>query len=339
MITLNGRTGISEIHIDDTSNVAQYISDKKTVVFIDKNVKRYHGNLLSGVETIELKAQESQKDLATVQQIYKLFLDLEVDRSWIIVGIGGGIISDIAGFVASTYMRGLDFGFIPTTLLSQVDASIGGKNGVNLQGYKNIIGTITQPKFVICDPALLKTLPELEIRSGFAEIIKHAMIKDNALFSLIEENADAAYALEEPIIRDIIQSSIKVKVDIVQADETEKHERIKLNFGHTIGHAIEKVKKLPHGEAVAIGMIAESKLALNNNLITENDFERLKSLLQKMKLPVNLSANKEKIIDAIKKDKKRRDEKLLIPVPTTVGDCKIINLSLDVLEANFDDLC
>ena len=177
----------------------------------------------------------------------------------LIVAIGGGIVCDVAGFAASTYMRGLSFGFVPTTLLAQVDASVGGKNGVNLHGYKNLVGTFAQPGFVLCDPELLRTLPTEEVRNGFAEVIKQAAIGDALLFSFLEAGPDAALSLDRAAIDRIVYDCLKVKTNIVKEDELETGERRKLNFGHTVGHAVEKVHGLRHGEAVSIGMMAAAR--------------------------------------------------------------------------------
>jgi 3-dehydroquinate synthase len=209
--------------------------------------------------------------LETVTTIFNQLVDMEVDRSTLILGIGGGIVCDIAGFVASTYMRGTPFGFVSTTLLSQVDASVGGKNGVNFGGYKNMVGVFNQPEFVVCDMMLLKTLPFREIQCGFAEIIKHGAIADHRMLDFIENHRDAALDLESRIVEHLVYRSVEIKAGVVTRDEREKGERRKLNFGHTFGHAIEKLTGIPHGEAVGIGMVMAAALSVKKGLLSPVD--------------------------------------------------------------------
>ena len=171
----------------------------------------------------------------------KPWSDCEADRASFIVGIGGGIVCDVTGYAASTYLRGLKFGFVASTLLAQVDAAVGGKNGVNWEGYKNMIGVFNQPDFVICDPLLLRTLPRREVLSGMAEVVKHALIADAGLFSYLEENGSGVLDLRPEVMERLVCDSVRIKSSIVNRDEREKGERRLLNFGHTFGHALEKV--------------------------------------------------------------------------------------------------
>ena len=204
---------------------------------------KVHANNLAFVnahEHIVIGQGESSKTFVKLEEVYRQLLHMGADRSTFIVGMGGGIVTDVTGFVASTYMRGVRFGFLPTTLLAQVDASIGGKNGVNLDGYKNIIGVFNQPEFVLCDPELLSSLPDREFRAGLAEVIKAGIIGDAELFSMVERHSFEEIRSDAPLLRELIIRSIRVKTAIVEHDQRERGERRKLNLGHTFAHAIEK---------------------------------------------------------------------------------------------------
>ncbi len=334
---IEGKTGKCSIAIGESiSNLASYCKSEKRVIITDATVRKLHGAFLPKWETIEIGEGEKNKTLEAVEGVYGRFLELELDRSSCVVGIGGGIVCDIAGFAASTYLRGMHFGFVPTTLLAQADASAGGKNGVNFRGYKNLIGTINQPEFVLCDFQLLKTLPKAEISSGFAEIIKHAAIGDAALFDYLEKNVEKALSLDQNAMEKIIYDSLRVKAGIVSADETEKGERRKLNFGHTIGHAVESALGLRHGEAVAIGMVAAARLCAARKLILQKDAERLENLLKAYGLPTSAKGKKDAILDAMRKDKKREGGKVHFVLLEKLGKAKVSEIPLEELEGALD---
>lgn len=305
----------------------------------DETVKSHYGVVFSDLPTIAIGQGEKIKNLDTVKRIYREFLKLEIDRSSQIIGIGGGIVCDVSGFAASTYLRGLTFGFVPTTLLAQVDASIGGKNGVNFQDYKNIIGVFRQPRFVLCDPEVLGTLPEKELQCGIAEIIKHALIKDSSLFKLLEREWNALLSLDKPSVEKIVSESIRIKAEVVQADALEAGERRKLNFGHTLGHAIEKEYRLPHGEAVSIGMVMAAKISESMGLLKGKDTELIINLLSKFGLPTQLPSEAGPLMKAVKKDKKREGEKIHFVLLTEIGNAKVIKISYPKLEELIHDLC
>ena len=314
----------------------------KVVIITDANVRRLHGNSFPKVPVIEIGIGEGNKTLDTVQEIYGKFLEMELEKNSLVVGIGGGIVCDVAGFAAATYSRGVRCGFVPTTLIAQSDAAIGGKNGVNLQGYKNLVGTIRQPQFVLCDFELLKTLPPRELACGFAEVIKHAAIADAALFSYLEEHIGEALAFKRTVIEKVIHDSILVKVAIVSADEAEKGGRMKLNFGHTVGHAVEKCLSVRHGEAVAIGMVAAANLSCAKGMIAEKDAKRVAALLEKAGLPTALPEGKADaavLLDAVKKDKKRQDGKVRMSLLRGIGKAEICEVGMEELEGELNDLC
>ena len=340
IMDLQAKSGNSKILIGESiSHLASHCTSEKTVIVTDKNVRKFHGEKFPDFPVIEVGLGEGSKTLSTVQALYEKFLDLELERGSMVVGIGGGIVCDIAGFAASTYLRGLRFGFVPTTLIAQADAAIGGKNGVNLGGYKNLVGTFRQPEFVLCDFSLLSTLPKNEVRCGFAEVIKHAAIADASLFSYLEGNLHEAMEMKRSVIEKVIHDSILVKTNIVAKDEYEKGERRKLNFGHTIGHAIEKCCGLPHGEAVAIGMASEARLSVSRKLLSEKDAERLLRLLANVGLPVKVKAEPAKLIDAMKKDKKRESKSVKMALLEGIGKCSVHDVPLEEIGAVLSDGC
>jgi 3-dehydroquinate synthase len=291
-------------------NLKKYLPVNLPIIITDTNVQKHWGHYFPPGAVITIDTGEEIKTLDTVGVLYDKLLELDADRASFVVGIGGGIVCDIAGFVASTYMRGIRFGFVSTTLLAQVDASVGGKNGVNFEGYKNIVGVFSQPEFVICDQNLLQSLPPREFQCGFAEIVKHGAIADDHLFEYLEQNWARALEHDPEVIEKVVHDSVMIKSTIVNRDATEKGERRKLNFGHTLGHAIEKVLQVPHGEAVSAGMVLASKLSEKKGYLQKDDTTRLSSLLEKFRLPVRLEFNPQQVIDAIGKDKKREGDHL-----------------------------
>lgn len=305
-ISLETPSGRSIVAVGESiGRLAQYCNAARGVVVTDTVVRSLHGERFPGWPVVEIGTGEGAKTLETAMEIYRAFLRHEVDRSSLVVAIGGGIVCDVAGFAASTFLRGLPFGFVPTTLLAQVDASVGGKNGVNLLGYKNLVGTFTQPAFVLCDLDLLRTLPEAEVRNGLAEVVKQAAVSDEGLFAFLEANSAAALRLEPGVIDRIVHDALKAKIGIVSGDEREKGERRKLNFGHTIGHAVEKVHAFRHGEAVALGMKAAARLSVAMGLLSPGDEERIGRLLAAFGLPKGTEIDAGLVGDALRKDKKR----------------------------------
>ncbi len=212
---------------ESIQNLKDYLGSGKNVVITDSNVRRIHGHYFSAFDTIEIDPGEQNKTLETVDKIYKKFLEWELDRTSFVIAIGGGIVCDVAGFAASTYMRGIDFGFIPSTLLAQVDASIGGENGVNFHGYNNLIGIFNQPQFVLCDTDLLYTLPGRELACGMAEVVKHAVIRSTSLFEFLEQEWASLLSLQKDTVEKVINDSVVIKSWIVQSGSLEKNEQEK----------------------------------------------------------------------------------------------------------------
>ena len=312
-------------------NIKNYLPATSPIIITDTNVQKHWGHHFPSGAVIRIDTGETIKILDTVSNIYHRLLELDADRSSFIVGIGGGIVCDIAGFVASTYMRGVRFGFVSTTLLSQVDASVGGKNGVNFGGYKNIVGVFNQPEFVICDQDLLKTLPPREFQCGFAEIVKHAVIADDQLFRYLEQNWFPALEQDSAVIEKLVYDSVVIKSNIVNRDATEKGERRKLNFGHTLGHAIEKTLQVPHGEAVSAGMILASALSERKGYLRQEDSARISNLLENFKLPVRLEFNRQQVFEAIGKDKKREGDRLKFVLLKKIGTAVVEEIPIQEL--------
>lgn len=339
-LEIQGITGISKIMVGERlENLKDYIPTENLVIITDENVRRIYGKNFTQCEIIEISTGEKIKNLDTLQDIYGKLVDIEADRSIFIVGVGGGIVCDIAGFVASTYLRGVRFGFVSSTLLAQVDASVGGKNGVNFQGYKNIIGNFNQPEFVICDMNLLKTLPKREVLCGFGEIAKHAFIGDIKMCEYLEENYGRALDLDEEVISKLIYDSVVIKSTIVNLDEREKGERKKLNFGHTFGHAIEKTTDvLLHGEAISVGMVVASNLSAKRGLLSKQEAKRIETLLAMLELPVTLDLDRKKMIDAIKRDKKREGDNIDFVLLDGLGNAILEKISIKELEEVVFDL-
>lgn len=254
------------------------------VIITDHTVKELYGDKFPVVPVFSIWPGEGSKKLSVIEHLAGQLLETGVDRKGFVLAIGGGVVCDIAGFLASVYMRGIRFGYVSTTLLSQVDASVGGKNGVNLGATKNMLGTFMQPEFVICDPELLGSLPEQEYLSGLAELIKTAVIGDSELFEQIENSFDKILSRDIDVIGDLVTKSVRFKALVVSEDEKETGIRRILNFGHTYGHAIELQKNLKHGFAVASGMELATAFSYEKKYIDRGGYERVNGLLKRFKL-------------------------------------------------------
>jgi 3-dehydroquinate synthase len=271
---------------------------------------------------------EEYKNLDSVEQIYGDMLKAGLDRKSVLVALGGGVIGDIAGFAASTYMRGIDFVQVPTTLLAQVDSSVGGKTGVNHAMGKNMIGTFWQPRLVWVDTDTLKTLPKREFLSGLAEVIKYGVIWDGEFFRFLEENVGKVLTHDRETLGHIIRVSCKIKAEVVSKDERESGLRAILNYGHTIGHAIETATgytRYLHGEAVAIGMHAEAKLAKQLGLLDGDQAERIKAVIDAYGLPSAPPDDVafESVLSSMRLDKKAVSGDLKFILPEQIGAVKI----------------
>ena len=331
--------GISEVFIGgNLDGVLSRFEKNKTVVLADENLLRFHSSKFAGFQVISVGSGEKAKTMEHAIKLYHQLIELEVDRSWSLIGAGGGITTDLSGFVASTFLRGIPFGFVSTTLLGQVDAAIGGKNGVNLDGYKNMIGIIRQPGFVFCDIDSLGTLPEREFIGGFAEIIKYGAIRDRNLFDYIKINLEKAISRDSYTLENLIFESVKNKIEVVQADEIETGERKTLNFGHTFAHPFEKLYKIPHGEAVAMGMIMAARLSVNLGLLEAVKADELENLIMRSGLPVHLEFDTDLLADAMKKDKKRAGVEISFILLEDIGKTLIKKIPVNELKSILYDL-
>lgn len=286
-------------------NSAYLLPESNVVIITDDNVHRLYGDKFPSFPVFSVTPGEYSKRLGVVEGLAEKMLDCGVDRSGFVLAVGGGVVCDIAGFLASIYMRGIKCGYISTTLLSQVDASTGGKNGVNLEGAKNMLGTITQPEFVVCDQSFLLTLPKREYQSGLAELIKTAIIGDEHLFNLIEKNIDKINQRESGLLGDLVAQSVRFKARVVSEDERETGIRKILNFGHTFGHAIEMYSSVQHGFAVAAGMELAAEFSFQRGLISAGDRNRITGILTKFELLEDTSLPAENIREYLIRDKKK----------------------------------
>ncbi len=289
-------------------DLGKIVPKEKTVLVTDEHVFSSYPGRFRGWNTIVIKPGEQYKVQPTADSIIHQLINYEADRSWTLVGVGGGVVTDLTGYVASVYMRGIRFGFVPTTLLAMVDASIGGKNGIDVGPYKNLVGIIRQPSFLLYDVSLLKTLPDAEWTNGFAEIIKHACIRDAAAFRLLQGTDPARLKKKTAELSLLIQRNAKLKTVIVQKDEFEQGDRKLLNFGHTFGHAFETQYTLSHGQAVSIGMTCASMLS--ENILGFKDHEKVRLLLEQYGLPTFLRFDAEKVLEILRMDKKRSGKEM-----------------------------
>jgi 3-dehydroquinate synthase len=314
------------------NNLENYLRGRKCFIITDSNVNHLYRDRFPRCPVYVVKPGEKSKDLKVAAGICRWLLENGADRGSFITGIGGGVVCDLAGFVAATFMRGLSFGFVATTLLAQVDAAIGGKNGVNLDGYKNIIGTFSQPEFVICDVDLLISLPEKEYVNGMAEVIKHALIRDKRQFEHLEGYNIPILARDRNEMEFIVSHSARIKATIVGDDELEHGERRKLNLGHTWGHAVEKVTAMPHGEAVSIGLAFSAQLSVNKGLLKEQERDRILDLLSIYDLPVKNDADPSAVFNAMVMDKKKEGGAIHFILMNGIGNVVVEQTDVDELK-------
>ncbi|HNU13192.1 MAG TPA: 3-dehydroquinate synthase [Chitinophagaceae bacterium] len=312
------------------SHLKKIADTRATILITDENVYKAHTKRFRGWNTIILKPGEEFKVQATVDAVIEKLIEMEADRKTTLVGVGGGVITDITGYVAAVYMRGLRFGFIPTSILALADASIGGKNGIDVGMYKNMVGVIRQPSFILHDMVFLNSLPQQEWENGFAEIIKHACIKDAAMFAKLERNSLKGYRGRQKSICELIQANALIKIRVVQKDEFEKGERRLLNFGHTLGHALETQYELLHGQAISIGMTYACHIS--EQLAGFKQTERVISVLEKYNLPTYASFDKQKVFDVLKMDKKRERKEINYVLLERIGKGVVKSISLKQLE-------
>ena len=309
---------------------------RKVAVFSDPAILALYGGAVieslrrADFDPVEIVLPEGEqaKTLEVAQQGWDHLLEAGCDRTSTVVALGGGAVGDLAGFVAATYMRGINFVQIPTTLLAQVDASIGGKTAIDHPRAKNLIGAFHQPRVVLVDPAVLTTLPEREFRSGLAEVIKHGIVLDPAYFADLEQSVPALLRRDLPTLERIVAGSCRIKASVVERDEQEAELRHVLNYGHTIGHALEAVTgygRWAHGEAVSLGIVAEARLAQRLGIAKDQTTERQVRLLRAVGLPVSgLEAAPAAIVEALGRDKKARDGRVPFIFAPEIGSFRLV---------------
>jgi 3-dehydroquinate synthase len=290
----------------------------KALILTDSNIGVHHAgtvssiveNYASFVDVLTLEPGEKYKNLDTIQKIYRYLIENKFDRKDFLFALGGGVIGDMTGYAAATYLRGISFVQLPTSLLAMVDSSIGGKTGVDFENYKNMVGAFYQPKAVYMGLSVLSTLPEREFISGFSEIIKHSLILDVGYYQYLQDNVEKALKREADVLEEIIYQSLQCKQQVVEEDPYESGRRAILNFGHTIGHSIEKAMdfSMLHGECVSVGMGAAAYLSCQRGLLSKTELTEGLKLLEAYRLPIFLNKEnaptKEEILSAIKNDKK-----------------------------------
>ena len=329
----------------------EFLKHKEVMLIYDQNLDikeiKYIDQILdkAGVTVkvdLGIKATEKNKSYKSLNQIQDLLIENRFSRDCLLIGFGGGIICDLTGFAAATYQRGVDFMLIPTSLLAQIDASVGGKTGINHPQGKNMIGSFHQPKLVLIDTNYLSTLPEREVRCGLVEMIKHGLIIDKDYFSWLEENTDSILKLERSTITEAIKRSVEIKSSIVSKDEKESGVRALLNFGHTYGHALELIgnyEDYKHGEAVALGIKAASRLSEMMGHLTEEDLKRINSLFVKAGINTKTvrKINSEELYSVMQSDKKKKGKNLNFIILEEIGKAvKIDSLTKEKVQQSIE---
>jgi 3-dehydroquinate synthase len=309
--------------------VSGLLPEKGVIIITDDNVNRLYGDKFPKIPVFSLSPGEESKKLEVIEYLAEQLLLAGIDRSGFVLAVGGGVVCDIAGFLASVYMRGIRCGYVSSTLLSQVDASTGGKNGVNLGGSKNILGTIRQPEFVICDPEMLQTLPEHDYLSGLAELIKTAVIGDKELFDLIEKSFEKIMSRDTDLLAILIAKSVRFKGLVVSEDEKETGLRRILNFGHTFGHAIEMQKGVSHGFAVASGMVLATEFSFKRRYINLVGKQRIIRLLERFKLLTELDLTGNQMEELVLHDKKKTGTEIHFVFTQGIGKAIVEKIPVD----------
>ena len=330
----NSRT---DFYFNDTiRRLGNVVNKHAAVIITDENVYKKHLPKFKGWDCIVLKAGEEFKVQSTVDAVIEQLITMKADRQTVLVGAGGGVITDITGYVATIFMRGLRFGFVPTSLLAMVDASIGGKNGIDVGVYKNMVGTFCQPAFILYDMSFLRTLPDAEWNNGFAEIIKHSFIRDARMFKELENSSPDQYKKDPNAIEKLVRRNVLIKTAVVKKDEFEKKDRKLLNFGHTLGHALENQYELSHGQAISIGMTFAAHLSEKLSGLKERD--KVIGLLEKYGLPTYASFNKKKVYDVLKMDKKRERKEMNFVLLEKIGKGLVKKIPVEKLQGFLENL-
>jgi 3-dehydroquinate synthase len=336
-ITYQFSTSSTDFYFDSSfEQLNRLVGKESGVIITDEHVFSKHRSKFKGWNTIVLKPGEQFKVQTTVDNMIDQLLEFQADRKTVLIGVGGGVVTDITGYVAAIYMRGLRFGFVPTSILAMVDAAIGGKNGIDVGLYKNMVGTVRQPAFLLYSYSLLSSLPKKEWINGFAEIIKHAAIKEAGMFKLLEQYSLKQFQLNKKLLSALIEANVKIKASVVQNDEFEQGERRLLNFGHTLGHAVENLYELSHGQAIAIGMAVAAQLSEQVSGLKEAG--RVIDLLNKYGLPTRVQYDKKKVFNILRMDKKKVKQEMNYVLLERIGRGVVTSIPLKQLEKLLQDL-
>jgi 3-dehydroquinate synthase len=304
-------------------DVEDFIGQRNVIIISDTTVYRQYSVLFKHYKRIIIDAQQDIKSFDTVLKIITQLHDYQIDRDSILIAIGGGTICDLTGFVATIYMRGISFGFVPTTLLAQVDAAIGGKNGVDFNNCKNLIGTINLPEFIVCHSVFLKTMPELQYKSGIGEIIKYSLISDCGIFETFADYPENFATYNGENMFDIIKKCINLKISIVEQDIKDKNIRHILNFGHSFAHCFEIIDDIPHGIAVVKGICVALDLSVKKELLAQTTCNKIKNMITALGFqPEYLITDKH--FDLLFDDKKRRNDSIDFVFLCDIGDPLIL---------------
>jgi 3-dehydroquinate synthase len=298
----------TQFHFDASAqDMLSLAPPASSIIITDDNVASLFQTELSPYRVLSFPAGEEHKNMAAIGRLAEQLLAAGANRQTLLLGVGGGVVTDVSGYLAASFMRGLPFAFVPTTLLGQVDAAIGGKNGVNLGMHKNMLGTVRQPRFVLFASSWLSLLPEQHWSAGFAEVIKYGFIADTRILSLLQESSLARFQKQADALGELLKGCVDVKNKIVHADEKEDGIRRILNFGHTAGHAFERLLDLPHGHAVGLGMRVAMRLSEKHAGLGPDAAEQLCSLLAQFGLPTTLEFDEDAVMELLLGDKKRSD--------------------------------
>ena len=325
--------------LDNLQRKVCIVTDSHVAALYLDEIASICGDLFSKVISFVFPAGEASKNMDTVQKLYLSLIENHFDRGDLLIALGGGVVGDLTGFAAATYLRGIDFLQIPTTLLAQVDSSIGGKTGVDFQQYKNMVGAFHMPRMVYMNTATLNTLPAEQFSSGMAEIIKHGLIRDEAYYRWISDHREGICGLDPELLEEMIYRSCQIKGSVVEEDPKEKGVRAYLNFGHTVGHAVEKLSdcRLSHGYSVALGMKAAAYLSKKLGYLSGEDISEMLSVFASFGLPVSLPLEEDsrEILQATKSDKKMAGKQIKFIILTAVGTAQIYRefTDEDLLEA------
>lgn len=338
LLSLESTAGTSEIWFRDCYGRLQELLPRHAVLLTDRNVYELYHQQMPDIPRIVIEPGEENKTLKTVERVAARMLEYKTGRNGFLLAMGGGMVTDLAGFVASIYLRGIPFGFVSTTLLSQVDASIGGKTGVNFRGLKNMLGVFRQASFVLCDPRFLATLSDLEFYSGMGELIKHALLFDEDLWTCLQQQAVRSLKQKPELLTEWTERSVRHKARVIRQDPEEQGRRRILNLGHTFGHAYESLTKQPHGICIFKGLQDSIALSGIMGIMSQGKSDEMITALRRMKMPEFKLPPVNDVLDIVAFDKKSRDDKVLFACLRGVAEPEIVKLSSDTLSEGYREI-